>query len=135
MKHIFISLLLIGMLGFSACKKDLVDTSANEVQDVNSEQTFDEIIAEGVTVAFFHASWCSNCEEQRPAFESASESEELNFATFIEIEYEDNKDINSKYNVPGFPTMVFFKDNEETDRLVGKGHSEQEIKDIVLRLK
>lgn len=122
------------MLGFSACKKDLVDTSANDVEDVNSEQTFDEIIAEGVTVAFFHASWCSNCEEQRPAFEGASEREDLKFATFIEIEYEDNEDITGKYSVPGFPTMVFFKDNEEASRLVGKGHTEQEIADVVLAL-
>ena len=135
MNKFTLSFLIFGLIAFSACKKDLVDTSANEVDDVNSVQTFEEIIAEGVTIAFFHASWCDKCAEQRPAFESASEKTEVDFATFIEIEYEDNKEITDDYNVPGFPTMIIFKDGTEKDRLAGKGHSEQQIIDALLKQK
>lgn len=128
---IIISLALIA--GLSSCKRELVDTNANSVEDVNSNQTFDEKIASGVTLAFFHASWCSICKEQRPAVEAASEDSQLDFAEFVEVEYEDNKEIVDEHNVPGFPTILIFKDGMEKERLTGKGHSQQKLTDLLLK--
>ncbi|MBR9860972.1 thioredoxin family protein [bacterium] len=115
------------LISFTACKKDLVDTSTNEVEDVNGEQSFDEKIAEGTSMVFFHASWCSKCAAQRPAFESVSKNAELAFAEFYEVEHEDNKEITEKYDIPGFPIIVIFVDGEEKERFTGEGHSEEEL--------
>ena len=133
MKIRLLILLMMSALAITACKKELVDTSKNNFEDVNSNQTFEEIIASGVTLAFFHASWCHNCEEQRPAIEEADEDAELDFVKFIEIEYEENKEITDANNVPGFPTQIIFKDGEEKERLTGKGHSAAKIKAALLK--
>ena len=134
MKNLSKLLLLALLIGtaFTACKKDLVDTAANDVEDVNSNQTFEEKIADGVTLAFFHASWCSFCEEQRPAVEAASDDPQLSFVEFIEIEYEDNEEIVDNYNVPGFPTILIFNDGDEVERLTGKGHSQEKLTQLLL---
>lgn len=114
------------------CKKEnLVDTSENEIADVQSQEQFEETIESGVTVVFFHASWCSKCKAQRPAFESAASNNSVGEATFMELEHEDHPDITEKYGVPGFPTIVIYQDGVEDIRLTGKGHSEQKIVDLI----
>jgi thioredoxin 1 len=128
----YASILILLALTFVACKKEnLVDTSENTITDVSAEDSFDAELAEGVTVVFYHASWCSNCKAQRPAFEAASENSSIKDAVFLELEYEDFESITKKYDVPGFPTIVIYKDGEEKNRFTGKGHSEQQIVDSV----
>lgn len=125
-------LLLVGL--FAGCEKeDLVDAGANDLTDVTGKEAFDASIATGVSFVFFHASWCSNCFEQRPAVEAAQKNPAVSFARFIEVEYEDNEDITDAYNVPGFPTMVIFKDGVEKERFKGKGHTEQQFVDALLK--
>jgi len=73
----------------NACsKEDLADTGTNEIEDVNSLQTFENKIANGVSVVFFHASWCSVCAEQRPAVESTSTKSDFSTVFFGEVEFE-----------------------------------------------
>lgn len=119
----------------TACKKDLVDTSANQIEDVTDLQTFKNQISSGVSLVFFHASWCSICKEQRPHFEAASVNSELDFVLFLEVEYEDNPEISDEYNVPGFPQTLVFIDGVEKERLKGSGHSEEELKTLLLKYK
>ena len=69
-------------------------------------------------MVFFHAAWCSVCKEQRPLVESASESEELSFAKFIEVEYDDQRDIFDTYNINSFPQIAFFKNGEIKEKLI-----------------
>lgn len=95
---------------FTSCKKDLVDTSANDIEDVNDLQTFKNKITNGISLVFFHASWCPTCKEQRPHFEAAAVNSDLKFALFLEIEYDDNPEICDEYDVPGFPQTLVFKD-------------------------
>lgn len=134
MKNLIPILLIFGLTTLG-CKKDLVDTSANNIEDVLEDSSFESKIAEGTTVAFFHASWCSSCEQQRPAVEQASEKEELSFATFIEVEYDDSREIFDSQNVGGFPQILIYKNGVEQERLIGKGHSVSEIIDAVLKYK
>ena len=129
------NILFIGalfLLVVSACtKEDLVDTSSNDIEDVNSLQVFEAKIANGVSIVFFHASWCSVCAEQRPAFEATSAKSEFNTVFFGEVEFEANNDINQPYGITGFPTIAFYKDGVEVARLTGKGHSEADIAAIL----
>ena len=127
MKNLFLLAALLLVL-ISACeekeKDDLANTEGNSVEDVNSLDVFESRIGSGVSMVFFHASWCTVCAEQRPAFEATSENGAFSNVFFGEVEFEANNDINQPYAISGFPTIVFYKDGVEQSRLTGKGHSQ-----------
>jgi thioredoxin 1 len=126
MKKILWFLLLIPVL--SACQKeDLVDTTLNEIKDVNGLDAFKSEISSGISLVFFHASWCKICKEQRPAVESLAANKEASFAKILEMEYDDNKETVKAFEVTGFPTLVAYKDGKEVQRWKGKGHSEETL--------
>jgi len=135
MKNIVVAAFILIFISTTSCKKDLVDTSANQIEDVTDLQSFKSQISSGVSLVFFHASWCKICKEQRPHFESASENSDLNFVLFLEVEYDDNPEICDEYDVPGFPQTLVFKDGVEQTRVKGSGHTEQELKDLLLAYK
>ncbi|MGB0851117.1 MAG: thioredoxin family protein [Bacteroidia bacterium] len=114
-------------VAFTSCRKELVDTSLNTLEDVTTASELESAIEKGVTVVFFHATWCSVCEEQRPAVESAAESEDAEGITFLEVDHVDNKSLFKDYDVDGFPQILFFSDGDERERLKGKGHSVEDI--------
>lgn len=132
MKKYFLFLLVLVFI--NACdkeKEDLVDTPKNELIDINGLANFETEIDNGVSVVFFHASWCTVCAEQRPAVEASAANISNGSVLFAEVEFEDNVDINMEYGIEGFPTIVFFKDGIEQERFVGRGHSVQQIQDVI----
>lgn len=125
-------LILISLLAFSACKKKaIVDTSSNMLTDITSQAQFDEHIQTGVSLVFFHASWCTICKEQRPAVEELTTDSELAAVKFGELEYDDLTAVANKAGVKSFPTIVIFKNSAEVTRLNGKGHSKESIKKLL----
>jgi thioredoxin 1 len=126
-------LFLILSLSLAACKKDLVDPTANAIGDVASLAQFRSEISEGTAMVFFFAVWCENCEELRPTIETVSENQEFSKVTFIEVDYDATRDIFSEYGVKSFPQVLFFKEGVEQERLVGKNQSEQKIADTLKR--
>ena len=127
MKITFASILLAIIVITVGCKKELVDTSLNEIEDITGVEKFNKSIANGVTLAFFHADWCRNCEELRPTVEAVSNDSSLNFAQFVEVNYDDNKDVFEDKDVPTFPQVLFFVDGIEQSRLKGKSHSQEDL--------
>lgn len=109
-------------------KEPLVDSSTNGLVDITSEKQFDDEVASGVSMVFFHASWCSKCAAQRPAVETVSEETIFSDVFFAEVEYEDFSDIVESRDIKGFPTIVIYKDNIEQKRFSGQGHSEGQIR-------
>ncbi|MFT4521621.1 MAG: thiol-disulfide isomerase/thioredoxin [Bacteroidia bacterium] len=130
MKHfrIFALVFLAFLVATTGCKKeDLVDTTQNELIDITSESQFNEGVKSGVSLIFYHASWCSKCAEQRPAVEAISVRPDFGNVFFAEVEYEDHKGIVQGQNIAGFPTIVIYKDGVEQKKFAGKGHSQGEI--------
>lgn len=124
---IFISLSLV----ISACsKKEDIGTLTN----LNSLTEFDNTIKSGVSLMFFHASWCPLCQDQRPAIEALVKREDLKPAKIAQVDYEVVKEVVDSYGISGFPTIVFYKDGVEKKRLTGKGHSESELAEILKSL-
>lgn len=123
MKNLY--LVVLAFILITGCKKELVDTSANDIKDLNSLESLNSEIAAGVSLVFYHASWCSICKEQRPAVESLSKNTEAAFAKFYEMEFDDNKEAVRAKKVTGFPTLVLYKNGEEKQRWNGKGHTEE----------
>ena len=125
---------LFVVLIFSACKKEEFDASNSNLKAINSLSEFDTEISSGVSMIFFHATWCSICKKQRPAVEATALDASLSFVKFRQVDTDDQKDIVNKYNVPGPPVIIMFKNGEERKRLVGSGHSQAELTDYLKAL-
>lgn len=128
MKKILTTVICLTLL-VSACKK--VETTIKEVEDINGLSSFETKIESGVSLVFYHASWCSICKEQRPAIQEVAKNESFSSVFVGQVEFEDNKEINEKYDVLGFPTTVIYVDGIEKERLNGKGHSQEKIQDLL----
>ena len=118
---------------FTSCSKD-EDLSKSNLKIIDTQEVFEQEIKSGVSLVFFHATWCSVCKAQRPNVEEASKDNALNFVKFLQIDTDKNRDITKKYEVPGQPVILFMKDGEEKQRLAGSGHSQKKITDILLSL-
>jgi len=123
---LILSVMIVG-IGCST-EEPLVDTKANSLVDITSKDQFETEVKSGVSMVFFHASWCTKCAAQRPAVETVSEEAKFTNVFFAEVEYEDFSDIVKARSINGFPTIVIYKDDVEVKRFAGQGHSEDEIR-------
>jgi thioredoxin 1 len=135
-----ITFVLLLTLSLLSCKKDEVsdnnpnDTTANQLVNINSVTEFDAKVKDGVSLFFFHATWCSICANQRPAVEGLTKDATLSKVFFGQVDFEKNRDTNQKYNITGFPTIIIFKDNVERHRLSGQGHSKEKLAGLLMEL-
>lgn len=133
-------------LMFGACNNTTnesgSDTTATETTDgMISETTpvksmveyFDESIAESkLTVVDFYTDWCGPCKRMDPFIkEVKAENSDINV---LQVNAEDYIDISQRYNLEGYPTLIFFKDGQIVDRALGYMDKEG-IMNFVNRLK
>lgn len=86
---------------------------ALEITDSNLE----ELTQTGVSVVDFWAPWCGPCRMLAPVIDSLSENNQD--VTIGKINVDENQDSAIKYGIRGIPAVLFFKDGELVDRLVG----------------
>jgi thioredoxin 1 len=135
MKNIFFLLLAFVFL-ISCGKEETTDTSGNQtpLTNINSLVDFDATIKTGVTLIFFHATWCSICSAQRPDVEGLTSETSIKGAKLGQVDVDKNNDIIKKYAVSGQPVIVIYKDNVEKHRLLGKGHTKTKLADLIKAL-
>ena len=101
------------------------------VLQLNTE-TFEQSVSSGVTLVDFWAPWCMPCQALLPVIEELGE--ELDgVATVAKVNVDKNKELSRKFGVMSIPTVIFFKDGVEQDRLVGgypKAESVKRITDL-----
>jgi thioredoxin 1 len=128
---------LFAFLLISSCKKDdVIETPglSSDLKNVTSLVEYENGIKSGVSMMFFHATWCSICKAQRPAVESVVKETELTAVNFGQVDTDKNNDILNKYDIQGQPVIVIYKDGVEKNRLAGSGHSQQKISEILKAL-
>ena len=64
------------------------------------------------------APWCGPCKMIAPIVEKLAEDYDGRFK-FCKLNVDDNQQIAAKYGVRAIPTMIFFKDGEAVDTVVG----------------
>ena len=79
---------------------------------------FEATVAEGVTMVDFWAPWCGPCRMIAPVVEELAVDFEGK-ATIAKVNTDEEQDIAVKYGIRSIPSILFFKDGEVVDQMVG----------------
>ncbi|HYC92461.1 MAG TPA: thioredoxin [Thermoanaerobaculia bacterium] len=95
------------------CKAPLSGGAPVTLTDAN----FRAEVASGKTVVDFWAAWCGPCRQIAPVIEAlAAERGDIRFG---KLNVDENPRTAQAFGVQGIPLLVFFRDGNETGRLVG----------------
>lgn len=92
------------------------------------KENFDELIKEGKYLVDFYAEWCGPCKMLAPILEQLEDK-----INIIKINVDEHDDLAMKYRVMSIPTLIFFKDGEKKDEIVGF-HSKDELEKYINKL-
>ncbi len=88
------------------------------MNEIFSQQDFDNIIGKGVTLLDFNAPWCAPCRAQEPILEKLA-AEYKGKASIAAMNIDKNNEIAGKLGIQSIPTLIVFKNGKEIQRLVG----------------
>ncbi len=103
-----------------------------ETESLNQEELESTKNEETAVIVDFWADWCGACKKMEPVFEDMAE-EHGEDIFFGKVNVDDSREAASEYQVSSIPTILFFKDGELADRVVGalpKDQFEEKIKEI-----
>ncbi|HUV07278.1 MAG TPA: thioredoxin [Spirochaetia bacterium] len=83
-----------------------------------SDESFDKVISEGVTIVDFWAEWCMPCRMQAPIMDKVAEKMGER-VVISKINVDENPNTAVKFGITGIPTSILFKDGKEAQRFVG----------------
>jgi len=87
--------------------------------EVNESNFQAEVLQSSIPVVVdFWATWCGPCRAIAPlVHEIATEMEGK--AKVVKLNVDEAQDISVEYGVRSIPTLIFFKDGKETERIIG----------------
>jgi thioredoxin 1 len=132
MKTFILSFIFITLM--IACKKEDISGDTNVLSTITTIDQFESEIKEGVSIIFYHATWCPKCAAQRPAVEALTKVTSLGKVFMGQVDYEKNANLVSKYGVLGFPTIQIYKDNQLKETLTGQNNSQAKMEEILKKL-
>jgi thioredoxin 1 len=85
-----------------------------------SDQSFSDSVlkAQQPVVVDFWAPWCRPCLAMAPTFEELA-GEYAGKMVFAKLNTDDNQVTAGRLGIQGIPTLIFFRDGREVDRIVG----------------
>ena len=90
----------------------------SRVIEVTSSNFNEEVINSSVPVLIdFYADWCGPCRILSPIVEEVSSQYED--VKFVKIDIDSNQDIANDYMITSIPTLVYIKNGEEQNRVLG----------------
>ena len=79
---------------------------------------FKETLSEGVSLVDFWAPWCGPCRMIAPVIEELAEDYDGK-ANICKVNTDEEQDIAVKFGIRSIPTIMFFKNGEMVDQIVG----------------
>jgi thioredoxin 1 len=74
--------------------------------------------SKGIVMVDFWAVWCGPCRIIAPTVEELAK-EYAGRVKVAKLNTDENPDIASRYKIMGIPTVMFFKDGQKVDQIVG----------------
>ena len=98
---------------------------------LSSNDEFKSVVLESNMPAMvdFFATWCGPCKMLSPVIDEIAQELEGK-AVVVKVDSDQMNDTCAEYSIKLLPTLVFFKDGKEVDRIVGVASKE----DIVAKL-
>lgn len=92
---------------------------AEGIINVTSQTWDNEVLqSKGIVMVDFWAVWCGPCRMIAPTVEELAKEYEGKIKV-AKLNTDENPDIASRYKIMGIPTIMFFKDGEKVDQIVG----------------
>ena len=88
-----------------------------EVNDENFEDQIEKI--EGLHMIDFWAVWCGPCQMIAPIVEDLADEYDGKGLRVAKIDVDSNPSTTARFRVTSIPSVLFFKDGELIDRVVG----------------
>lgn len=79
-------------------------------------ENFDELINEERVLVDFFAEWCGPCRMLSPIIDEVATEQNIKV---IKVNVDNHEDIAKKYGIMSIPTIILFKNGEETNKNIG----------------
>ena len=97
---------------------------------VITDENFDELVNNGKPMVLdFWAEWCGPCRMVAPIIDELSETYEGR-VTIGKMDVDDNNDVVGQFGIRNIPTVLFFKDGQMVDKIVGATTKDKFIEKI-----
>lgn len=86
------------------------------------------LVKEGIHLVDFYAEWCAPCKILANELDKIKDKIDV-----IKVDIDKFMDLATQYKIMSVPTMIFFKDGEKIEELIGY-HTEEELLEIIEKL-
>jgi thioredoxin 1 len=94
-------------------------------KEITSNEIFEEVTREGVSLIDFNAPWCGPCNSQKPIIDNLA-NRLKDRAVIGEIDIDNQRELALGLGIRSIPTLIIYKSGKELQRFVGL-QSEDEL--------
>ncbi len=109
----------------------MASNSKNVLTASDSNFDSDVLKGSGLAVVDFWAEWCGPCRLLGPTIEALADENAGKIRVF-KMNVDENPETPSRFHIRGIPTVIFFKNGQAVDQLVGN-HPKATIAQVIAK--
>ena len=108
---------------------------AGKTLDITDANFQSEIIDSGAPALLdFYATWCGPCKTLAPVVDQLADEYAAQGVKIGKVDIEVASEVSATYGITGVPTLLFFKDGQKVDQMIGaqpKSTIENKLKELL----